>query len=174
MHYGFLVLLLIAICSPLGTLAAPLPDPNFTIFNTQNGLSNANVYNIVQDEQGYMWFGTEDGLNRFDGKDFTVYRYASDNPNSLASNNITALVIDSQQRIWVGTDNGLSLFNADTQLFINIQTKDGLTNNRINAITEVDGELWVATDDRLNTINLDNFKISAFSANADGSGTNEA
>ena len=107
-------------------------------------------------------------------KIFTVYRYASDDPNSLASNNITALVIDSQQRIWVGTDNGLSLFNADTQLFINIQTKDGLTNNRINAITEVDGELWVATDDRLNTINLDNFKISAFSANADGSGTNEA
>lgn len=174
MHHGFFVLLLIVICSPLGTLAAPLPDPNFTTFNTQNGLSNANVYNMVQDEQGYMWFGTEDGLNRFDGKDFTVYRYASDDPNSLASNNITALVIDSQQRIWVGTDNGLSLFNADTQLFINIQTKDGLTNNRINAITEVDGELWVATDDRLNTINLDNFKISAFSANADGSGTNKA
>jgi len=55
MHYGFLVLLLIAICFPLGTLAAPLPDPNFTTFNTQNGLSNANVYNIVQNEQGYIY-----------------------------------------------------------------------------------------------------------------------
>jgi ligand-binding sensor domain-containing protein len=123
MHYGFLVLLLIAICSTFGTLAAPLPDPNFTTFNTQNGLSNANVYNIVQDEQGYMWFGTEDGLNRFDGKDFTVYRYASDNPNSLASNNITALVIDSQQRIWVGTDNGLSLFNADKRPVTTIESR---------------------------------------------------
>lgn len=94
-----------------------------------------------------MWFGTEDGLNHFNGKDFTVYRYSSEDLNSLASNNITALLIDSQQRIWVGTDNGVSLFNRDTQLFINIQTKDGLTNNRVNALAEVDGQLWVARDE---------------------------
>ena len=61
---------------------------------TEQGLSQATVISIIQDNQGFIWFGTEDGLNRYDGYNFTIYRHDPDDPNSLSDNRILSIIQD--------------------------------------------------------------------------------
>jgi signal transduction histidine kinase/ligand-binding sensor domain-containing protein/DNA-binding response OmpR family regulator len=89
-------------------------------YNVDNGLSQNNVSCVLQDHLGFMWFGTDDGLNKFDGYTFYVYRKESGNKNSLGSNSITAIVEDSFNNLWVGTKNGLYKFIRDQNKFIKI------------------------------------------------------
>ena len=77
--------------------------------NTSNGLSQGYVYDMLQDKDGFMWFGTKDALNRYDGYSFKVYTYDSYNPNSLSNNNINRLFEDSKGRLWVTTDDGINI-----------------------------------------------------------------
>lgn len=76
-------------------------------YNVDNGLSQNNVTCILQDKFGLMWFGTDDGLNKFDGYTFFVYRRDGNSKNSLGNNSITSLAEDFYSNIWVGTQNGL-------------------------------------------------------------------
>jgi ligand-binding sensor domain-containing protein len=96
-------------------ISAPLTFCQKNIFkqlNTSNGLSNNNVYDIIQDNQGFMWFATEDGLNRFDGYNFKIFRKDPENSNSLPDNFIRALAESSDGNIWIGTQNGyLTCYN---------------------------------------------------------------
>ena len=78
----------------------------FQRLSTQDGLSSNLVQCMLQDQRGFMWIGTREGLNRYDGKDFKVYRYEAKNPNSLSHNHIRLLYEDSQGNIWVGTAQG--------------------------------------------------------------------
>lgn len=89
----------------------------FTHYQVENGLSNNAVLCSVQDDMGFMWFGTKDGLNRFDGYSFKVFRSDPGNPNGLGSNFIRALFVDKSGRIWVGTDQGLYHFDPKSELF---------------------------------------------------------
>ncbi len=67
-------------------------DPHFRHYNNKQGLSHNTVYCSLQDQRGFMWFGTEDGLNRFDGHTFKIYRHNSYNPNSLPNDCIVNLL----------------------------------------------------------------------------------
>lgn len=74
----------------------------------RNGLSQNTVYQILQDRKGFMWFGTKDGLNRYDGLSYRVYKKEN---SGLGKNFITALYEDHEGNIWIGTDGGVFIYN---------------------------------------------------------------
>jgi PAS domain S-box-containing protein len=97
----------------------------FKKITTKDGLSQSSVLCILQDSEGYMWFGTEDGLNRYDGYDFIIYRPESDNPCSLSSNRIFALYEDHRGTLWIGTNGGgLNRFERETGRFYHYRNDD--------------------------------------------------
>ena len=102
-----IVLLLLAVisCAPLRAQESYY----FKTLNVQSGLSQNTVNVILQDRQGYMWFGTKDGLNRYDGYRFKIFKHTPDG-SILPSNFITALCEDPAGDIWIGTDAGLGLY----------------------------------------------------------------
>ncbi|WP_245949459.1 ligand-binding sensor domain-containing protein [Echinicola strongylocentroti] len=84
------------------------PFYKFTHFTSQDGLPQNSILAILQDDMGYLWFGTDDGLARFDGYQFTVYKHQFQNPNSLNNNVIRGLVQDKNGYIWISTEGGAS------------------------------------------------------------------
>jgi len=111
---------------------------------------------IVQDKYGFMWFGTEDGLNRYDGHEFVVYKNNPAEPHSLADSYILSLFEDSQGILWVGTYNGgLNRYDRENDKFISYTHKDSdphsLSSNHVLCICEGrKGFLWIGTQDGLN------------------------
>src|SRR5487761_2100638 len=90
--------------------AAPLPTPQLRRYGVADGMPSSAAYTVVQDRQGYLWIGSADGLARFDGAHFEVYRHDPRDPASLASNDAAAVLVDRDGRLWVGGgDNGLNL-----------------------------------------------------------------
>src|SRR3954466_7244906 len=90
----------------------------FESITIDDGLSQGMVNCIIQDHYGFMWFATKDGLNRYDGYHFVVYRHDPSDSNSIAENYIEALFEDSKGRLWVGTaTGGLEFFNRETETF---------------------------------------------------------
>ncbi len=138
-------------------LAANLfAQPNPIIFehiSLEQGLSQSVVTCILQDRKGFMWFGTYDGLNKFDGYDFVVYKHDLQNPNSLSDNTIQALFEDSAGMLWIGTREGLCRFDPRyekiTRYHHDPDNPHSLSHNTVTAICETrDGEataLWVGT-----------------------------
>ena len=96
-------------------------DLLFSHLTTEDGLSNNSVKNIIQDNNGFLWFATLNGLNRYDGNKIKIYKSEPGNPNSLSHNRIYTLYEDSLGFIWIFTfDNNLTRFNPVTEEFINI------------------------------------------------------
>jgi signal transduction histidine kinase/ligand-binding sensor domain-containing protein/DNA-binding response OmpR family regulator len=130
------------------------------------GLSSNDQRCIIQDKEGFIWIGTGDGLNRFDGHTFKVYRKIQNDPTSLRSNIINCLYIDCKGILWVGTyKGGLSLYNKEKDNFYtystNIDDTTALLNYDISAIVEDNShQLWVGTYFGLH---LFNSKINGFS-----------
>jgi signal transduction histidine kinase/ligand-binding sensor domain-containing protein/DNA-binding response OmpR family regulator len=122
---------------------------NFTSLTTKDGLSSNSVNAILKDHFGLLWFGTVDGLNKFDGTRFTVYRNQPGNSASLQSNEILSIYEDKKGNIWVGTGGGsLSLYDRKKDAFINFPTgigPDSISNNVINSIcSDYQGKIWIA------------------------------
>lgn len=90
----------------------------FGHYNDNDGLSHNSVRHIIQDQYGFLWFGTFAGLNRFDGYQFKQFTSGENSENSISNDDITALVIDeASNNLWVGTRGGLTLFKTDTHTF---------------------------------------------------------
>jgi signal transduction histidine kinase/ligand-binding sensor domain-containing protein/DNA-binding response OmpR family regulator len=94
-------------------------DFNFINFSSKDGLSSNTVTRILKDKYGYMWFATEDGLNKFDGVNFTVYRHNVNDSTSIGANSIHALHEDRLGNLWVGTSETLSLYDRKKDCFFN-------------------------------------------------------
>ncbi|RYE36239.1 MAG: response regulator [Sphingobacteriaceae bacterium] len=94
----------------------------FKHYQVENGLSNNTVYCTAQDKQGFLWFGTKDGLNRFDGYTFKTFRHDGGNPKSLGNNFIQTLYSDRQGVLWIGTSAGIYHYNARDESFIPVKT----------------------------------------------------
>lgn len=125
--------------------AAVLPQ-RFTRFSVEQGLSQSTVQAILQDRRGFIWFGTEEGLNRYDGYSFVVFKNDPRDAKSLPDNTISTLHEDRQGRLWVGTWKGLSLFDYRAETFTTIPQ----IHKRVAAILEdADGTLWVATEEKV-------------------------
>ncbi|MEP2791913.1 MAG: two-component regulator propeller domain-containing protein, partial [Kangiellaceae bacterium] len=96
------------ICATLfpSTLLAE-PAFQFHTLDKQDGMISSVVYDIAQDNDGFMWFATEDGLVKYDGFEFVNYRHSRLDENSLSNNLVRSLLIDRQGRLWVGNEGGL-------------------------------------------------------------------
>ncbi|MCP5048519.1 MAG: response regulator [bacterium] len=128
----------------------------FRHLSMEDGLSQGTVRDIIQDRRGFMWFGTQNGLNRYDGYEFTVYKYSPGEPGSLSNNFIHSLCEDRRGMIWIGTKNGgLNRFDPATLKFTRFLHEpgnpDSLSHNVVNDIYEDSrGILWIGTMDGLN------------------------
>lgn len=123
---------------------------SFAHIGLRDGLSQSTVLDIAQDAKGNMWFATFNGVNRFDGYDFTVYRNEEGNSFSIGGNLIYAIEADEKGGVWVGTDNGLSYFDYTEGVFHNYRCRTGEDDVRVTHIVEVDkANLLVNTSDGL-------------------------
>ena len=143
-------------CAP-GALAQP---DHFRWHSIEDGLPQSQVFSIVQDRRGYLWFGTGDGLSRFDGLRFHNY----DPEDGLPGRAITALLEDHEGRLWVGTPHGLASFDGKT--FTRYSTHDGLADNGITTLLEDhEGRLWVGTLHGISQYRDGRFMDTAFTGN---------
>lgn len=125
-------------------------SPNFITLNTKNGLSSNTINTILQDHNGLVWFGTSDGLNKFDGTNVTVYTHKSSDSTSIPSNNITALLEDRSGRLWVGTSAGGLVYYDHRQNKFTSFVGDGIPGrkgqfNVLSLYQDRAGNIWVGT-----------------------------
>lgn len=111
---------------------------SFAHIGLEDGLSQSTVLSITQDVQGNMWFATFNGVNRFDGYDFTVYRHETGNAGSIGDNMVYAVKADDKGGVWVGTNNWLSYYDADRDAFRNYRCPQKEEDVRVMQIADVD------------------------------------
>lgn len=145
----FLLLLIFSFPNPnLNAQTEPLAFKHLTI---DDGLSQNAVLAILQDHKGFMWFGTKDGLNRYDGYSFAIYRHNPFDSTSLSANHITALFEDSRGYLWIGTlDGGVNRMASETETFQRFNTTstrlDDASPYPVTSIAEdAEGNMWIAT-----------------------------
>ena len=149
----------------LAPAAAEPLSVRFQHLSRADGLSQSYIYAITQDHEGYMWFGTQEGLNCFDGYRFTVFSHDPADPSSLSDETVRTVVVDRQGTLWVGTDaGGLSRFNKQSGTFTNYlhdpANEKSIASNSVRIIYEDPaGVLWIGTDgsglDRFNPVTED-------------------
>lgn len=89
----------------------------FKHFSLNKGLSQSSVLDIIQDNKGFLWFATRDGLNKYDGNSFSIFRHNTEDPTSISYSNIKSLFKDSDGNLWIGTFNGLNKYEAHNETF---------------------------------------------------------
>ena len=119
------------------------PDVRFRRITTRNGLSQSNVTSAVKDNKGFLWLTTRDGLNRFDGNDFKVYRYDPQNSKSICSNYLSIVFKDKDGQIWIGGNAGLDRYNPKTDDFTHHPYKRTLYVKEI--YQDKKGTMWLGT-----------------------------
>lgn len=120
----------------------------FNHLTTNNGLSNNYVYEVLQDQAGFLWFATDDGLNKYDGYDFIVYRNNLSDKNSISGNSIWTIKEDESGKIWIGTKNGfINCYDPITDKFVRWKISSNITKE--NSITTIfidkNNLIWIGT-----------------------------
>jgi len=129
----------------------------------EQGLASSVVQDIIQDQQGYIWVATEDGLSRFDSYEFKNYRHDHKNKFSLHENWLVSLAEEPGKGVWVGTVSGVTFLNHDTQQFKNYSTEDTQLQAMITEITRLTtGELYFATENGLYFFDENNDAVVPF------------
>lgn len=142
------VLLLIVWAWAGGALAVAIPEaPLFSRMTSRDGLPSSHVSALAEDAAGYLWVGTYDGLARYDGIEFSIYRHQVEDPTSLFANSVQSLHVDGKNRLWVGTEGGgVSLLDTDRRHFrhFNPKTDPRFALNDVWAIaSQPDGVIWL-------------------------------
>lgn len=121
----------------------------FGVISSPQGLSQSSVFSLAQDNKGFIWIGTRDGLNRYDGYNFKTYRFDPQDTNSISNNEITVIYCDKNGDIWIGTrGGGLNKFIVRSNRFIRFNKL--VQENIIRDIYETpDGSLWIGSSDGL-------------------------
>ena len=134
---------------PSPALRAQQPFVPFRHYSSFQGLSHDKVLSIIEDRQGFMWFGTVEGLNRFDGYTFTSFYHKNGDTTTLCDNAAIAMLEDRHGDLWIGTTGGMSRFNRasnDFTSYLPDPSREGsISDGRINQILEdEDGNFWLA------------------------------
>lgn len=156
--YIIYVLLLISLLITTNTVyASTYTNINFKNITSEDGLSQGTVETIIQDDKGYIWLGTNDGLCRYNGYEFKIYKYDEESENSITNNYIVDIKQDKSGNIWVGTANGLSKIDIKTDIITNYNMNDEektLSHYNIGDILITkSGDVLVGTSDGLNIYN---------------------
>ena len=117
--------------------AQPLYFKNYQV---SNGLSNNTINCILQDKQGFLWFGSRNGLNRFDGKNFKVFRYRKSDAGSIGSSSVHSLCEDSKGNLWAGTAKGAYIYNSMQERF---SLFDKIPAGEVRYIKAAGNDLWM-------------------------------
>ncbi len=151
MRFGALgVAFALAFALPAHDATATTPV-RFETISVEEGLAHENVYGLIQGPEGFIWFATEDGLARYDGRTFHVYEHDREDPAGTASKDLSTLYLGLQGRIWIGTwGEGLSLFDTDTGRFGHYAHREGdptaLSDGRVQTLLQTDEDtLWIGT-----------------------------
>lgn len=135
----------------------------FINLSSKNGLSSNSINAIIKDKNGFMWFGTEDGLNRFDGQNFVAYYHKDNDSTSIGRGPVTAMTQDKVGNMWLATNFTLSVYNLNLDSFINYDfTKFGWI---ISLCADHSGKIWVGTYSGLFVFDPVTKKVKAFKAN---------
>ncbi len=150
-----------------GAVLAQNKMVNFSSLTIDNGLSQSDVKCVLKDRIGFMWFATDDGLNKYDGYNFTIYRHIAGDSHSLPSNNITVAFEDKTGNLWVGSNGGLSLYNRDKDNFTTISASkkndNTLSSNDVNTIfQDKENNIWIGTYSGLDLLNVKTKTITRF------------
>ncbi|MFD2033868.1 two-component regulator propeller domain-containing protein [Belliella marina] len=141
----WLVILLFSI-SPYLSFAQ---KPYFKHINVEDGLSHNTVFTIFQDSKGFMWFGTKDGLNRYDGHQFKIFKNDPENPRSIRNNTVQFIFESKEKTLWIGTNDGISIYDPKTESFSDFRVKD--ENNEpvwgqvLKIKEDKSGNIWIAS-----------------------------
>ncbi len=141
----WLLVVLAAIDHPL---LAQNPDLTFRHLTTSEGLSQSTVTCILKDQQGFMWFGTRDGLNKYNGYDFTIYKNNPDNPTGFHSTGVFSLLEEKNGDILIGTGNGFERLIKGTETFTHHILSQGTPFTQ-NIFQDSRGSTWIAADEGL-------------------------
>ncbi len=131
--------------------AAQNNNIKFKHITSKEGLVQNNVFAILQDSKGFMWFGSRDGLNRYDGYNFKLFRNDPNDSNTINNNFVRAICEDHKGYLWVGTaGGGLDRYDKEKEIFVNYNSIPGhdteLPHSSVSAIIEdSDGNLWIGT-----------------------------
>ena len=144
-------------------------DIRFTHYSTEQGLSENRVDHMLQDAQGFLWFGTYNGLDRFDGYHFLVYKPEANNPNSLGGVMIYSLFQDRSGALWIAVDQGLDRFDPISQKFTHFYSNasdPGSPSGHVEHITQDrDGMLWLATREGLDRLDPASLRFTHYRNN---------
>ena len=156
---------------PVASTSVTLPvtevtGSRFSRLSTLDGLSQTRVAQIVQDDRGFMWFGTQYGLNRYDGYEFRLYVHDPENLDSLSSAYIFSLFKDRSGNLWIGCNQVLDRFDPRTEHFTHYHIAgaagSGMGDTVVHISQDHDGMLWLATGNGLHRLNPDNGEITHF------------
>ncbi|MFO7670063.1 MAG: two-component regulator propeller domain-containing protein [Bacteroidales bacterium] len=162
--YCFLVLLTSIIAHPQ-IISAQDPDLKFKHITTRDGLSQNTVSCIFQDSRGFMWFGTQDGLGKYDGHSFTNYHHHTDDTTSILGTSIFSIIEDTHGNLWIGTERGLNMFDRSRNIFVRYEhdpnDSSSLSGNEVRAVFEDSrGDMWIgSTGGDLNRFDRENKKF---------------
>ncbi len=122
----------------------------FKRLSVEDGLSQSTVNSVLQDKQGFIWIATSDGLNKYDGYEFKVYKHNSEDKNSLSHNLVTSVYEDEAGMLWIGSYGGLNKFDPLTETFVAYQHDEAdantLSHDQVSVIAQDEaGFLWIGT-----------------------------
>jgi two-component sensor histidine kinase/ligand-binding sensor domain-containing protein len=146
----------------------------FQHISVTDGLSVSNVNCFLHDSKGFMWFGTANGLNKYDGYNFTVYKNDRENNSSLPSNLVNDIIEDEHGDLWIATYQGLSIYNRKKETFLNYLHADNDSQSIVNNIIQCllydkKGNFWIGTEGGLSKFENNHFVNYVHSDNVPGS-----
>ncbi len=150
---------------------------NFEHLSVEDGLSHHYVSAILQDKKGFIWLGTQDGLNRFDGYEVRPFRHNPQNANTLSNNYIWAIAEDPKRNIWIATNNGLNRYDPVSQEFRAFYAYDdnpqALPNSQTySLLCDRNGEVWAGTESGIGRYSPEKQGFTRYQINPKREGSN--
>ena len=171
-----ILIILITILIPIKSIAYKSNDEKFEKISVNDGLSNEYVTDIFQDSKGYIWIGTKDGLNRFDGSNIKIYNYSDGDRKDLSSTYINDIAEDINGNIWIATDSGLDFLVVDSDEVVRMKDRQedkynlgGLNITSVLQSKYDENIMWVGTENGLMKFDLSQNTTQAFYHNENDS-----